>query len=56
MKRRTERLKCGCRSDDRAWLELCDEHRAEVNALHEQHLACIRARRADEERPADAHH
>ena len=34
MKARTE--PCGCKSDDRRWLHLCDEHRREHDDTHER--------------------
>lgn len=33
---RPTRHPCGCTSNDRAWLSMCDAHRAEHTELHER--------------------
>jgi len=33
---RPTRHPCGCTSNDRAWVSLCDKHRAEHAELHER--------------------
>lgn len=30
------REKCGCRSNDSRWLEMCDEHKTEFLARHQR--------------------
>jgi len=43
-----ERAPCGCVSDARAWLKLCDAHAAEVAERHKAHAANMAARRIAE--------
>ena len=44
-----ERLPCGCRADDRAWLELCPACRAEVDTFRAAHRDYIAAQRSTED-------